>query len=348
MQHFAYVAAAAAPALAAAAAPGLAAAAAPGLAAAAAPDRQLPFFPDRRCVEDIQLPPLAECHHYINLTNGIEAIPRLQQLGLPYRFLRLPSTRCEQQQFEQLMNDLDADLLMRLALGQCCLVYDFGSRNKKRGAPRAVWYGLEFIRYALRRLWLGEQGAAYLRGYSVAHVFEGHVKGLSDGTKKKLRYYKRYIQPGGLPRLHLYGLLGMRVFLGGVSHGEFHAWAEQTGFSFGSAGARKAGGGAKVELAPADQLAGRQGRCTASDREGVQAAARRLTEHQRQRRLQHAATTTTGTGTGTPPLTPTSNVFKPPPPPVQAPPPPFPAPPPLPHPPPKPSPPRPPPRPPPP
>lgn len=149
-----------------------------------APEQQLPFFPDRRCVEVIQLPPLAECHHYVNLTNGIEAIPRLQQLGLPYRFLRLPSTRCEQQQFEQLMNDLDADLLMRLALGQCCLVHDFGSRNKKRGAPRAVWYGLEFIRFALRRLWLGEQGAAYLRGYSVANVFEGHVKGLSDGTKK--------------------------------------------------------------------------------------------------------------------------------------------------------------------
>ncbi len=39
----------------------------------------------QQCVEDIQLPPLAECHHYINLTNGIEAIPRLQQLGLPYR-----------------------------------------------------------------------------------------------------------------------------------------------------------------------------------------------------------------------------------------------------------------------
>ena len=37
-----------------------------------------------------------------------------------------------------------------------CLVYDFGSRNKKRGAPRAVWYGLEFVRYALRVLWLGD------------------------------------------------------------------------------------------------------------------------------------------------------------------------------------------------
>lgn len=41
--------------------------------------------PPEQCVEVIQLPPLAECHHYVNLTNGIEAIPRLQQLGLPYR-----------------------------------------------------------------------------------------------------------------------------------------------------------------------------------------------------------------------------------------------------------------------
>ncbi|KAI7837578.1 hypothetical protein COHA_008591 [Chlorella ohadii] len=136
------------------------------------------------CVELLELPPLAACHHYINLTNGIEAVPSLQLLQLPYSFLRLPSTRCEQQQFEELMHDLDADLLMRLALGQTCLVYDLGSRNKKRGAPRAVWYGLEFIRFALRRLWFGEQSAAYLRGYSVAHTFEEHVSGFSDTTKK--------------------------------------------------------------------------------------------------------------------------------------------------------------------
>ena len=31
------------------------------------------------------LPHLAECRHYINLTNGIEAIPTLDQLGLSHR-----------------------------------------------------------------------------------------------------------------------------------------------------------------------------------------------------------------------------------------------------------------------
>lgn len=71
-----------------------------------------------QCVEDVRLPALPACRHYVNMTNGVEAVPALRALDLPYRFLRLPSTRCEQQQFEALMNDLDGDLLMRLALGE--------------------------------------------------------------------------------------------------------------------------------------------------------------------------------------------------------------------------------------
>ena len=31
------------------------------------------------------LPPLARCRHFVNLTNGLEALPVLQQLGLNYR-----------------------------------------------------------------------------------------------------------------------------------------------------------------------------------------------------------------------------------------------------------------------
>lgn len=43
-------------------------------------------------------------------------------------------------------------------------------------------------------------------------------------------------------------LLGMRVFLGGVSHGEFHAWARRTGFAFGGGAINAAGNRVKVEL----------------------------------------------------------------------------------------------------
>ena len=43
-------------------------------------------------------------------------------------------------------------------------------------------------------------------------------------------------------------LFGMRMFLGGVSHGEFHAWARRTGFSFGGGANGQAGSQIKVEL----------------------------------------------------------------------------------------------------
>jgi hypothetical protein len=154
----------------------------------------------------VALPRPRQCRHYVNLTNGVEAIPLLNELGIQYRwaityssrhvcvllvrrtlaaalsvhtlatdhvarpaaslltteqlhhawrtqlddvrydddgmrpaplataappactiltasiirrrsFVRIQSTACEQQRFEQLMLELDADLLMHLALG---------------------------------------------------------------------------------------------------------------------------------------------------------------------------------------------------------------------------------------
>jgi len=180
--------------------------------------------------------------------------------------------------------ELDAALLLHLALGHVCLVYDFGSRNKKRGAPRALWYGLEFIRYALEKMWLDQRGRAYLRGHDAAAAFDSHVRGLSTSTERRLKYYRQYIPDGGLPEgVRLYGvysatahdmdfgfyrdiaiaflspgasveeciaakqagesaaaglvargdthaaaeeLLGMRLFLGGLSHKEYCAWRD--------------------------------------------------------------------------------------------------------------------------
>ena len=51
--------------------------------------------------------------------------------------------------------------------------------------PRAVWYGVEFVRYALGALWLGRVGQqAYLRGHAVGAVFEGKVGAFSTSTKR--------------------------------------------------------------------------------------------------------------------------------------------------------------------
>ena len=90
-------------------------------------------------------------HNYINLTNGVEAIPKLQG---DYRFIRIQSTVCEQKLWDRLIQDLDYDFLMNLALGHKCIVYDFGARKP---IPRAVYQGLEFIKYVLHRRWLNKE-----------------------------------------------------------------------------------------------------------------------------------------------------------------------------------------------
>lgn len=147
-------------------------------------------------------------HHIVNLTNGIEALPMLDRLGIQPYFSRIQSTHCEQNHFDLLVDSLDSSLLFSLALGNCCLVYDFGSRNKKRGAPRAIWYGLEFVRYALSKLWnCKEIAPAYLRGHDVSRVFDQHIENLGKSRLKKLKYYRQYVELEGRESVvQLYGV----------------------------------------------------------------------------------------------------------------------------------------------
>jgi hypothetical protein len=57
------------------------------------------------------------------------------------RFSRIQSTACEQQRFEALVMGLDPELLMALAAGRTCLLWDCASRSKGRhGVPRAIWW----------------------------------------------------------------------------------------------------------------------------------------------------------------------------------------------------------------
>ena len=85
--------------------------------------------------------------HFINLSNGVEALPMLE--GVPTSFVRIQSSHCEANNFNGILGGLDSTFLMYLAMGHVCYIYDFGSRNKKRKAPRAVWYGITFVKYAL-------------------------------------------------------------------------------------------------------------------------------------------------------------------------------------------------------
>ena len=64
--------------------------------------------------------------HFINLSNGIEALEPLTRAGLPIEqvsFMRLQSSHCEAQDFYGILWNLDHNLLMHLALGASRLVH---------------------------------------------------------------------------------------------------------------------------------------------------------------------------------------------------------------------------------
>jgi hypothetical protein len=202
----------------------------------------------RRAAE-IRLPPLAQCQHFVNLTNGLEAVPLLTQRGLPFSYMRLESTQLEQKNYDQVLASLDPNLLMHLALGYSCIIWDFGSRNRRRGVPRAIWFGIEFVRFALAREWYGvgyrkgsvsDQNLAdidhqerdarninladphpvlnassssssssgshgfprpppILRGYDVAVDFEQAMRSTKKSSRKRLKYYRRFLAPRQIP-----------------------------------------------------------------------------------------------------------------------------------------------------
>jgi hypothetical protein len=133
--------------------------------------------------------------NYINLTNGIEAIPKLDN----YRFIRIQSTICEQKNWDRLIQELDYDFLLNVAVGNECCIYDYGTRKP---VSRAVYQGLEFIKYALYRRWLNEEYQTNCcrcknkEEHSCQNAnkyFESCYVGLDKRTKKKLDYFKPFV-----------------------------------------------------------------------------------------------------------------------------------------------------------
>lgn len=132
--------------------------------------------------------------NYINLTNGIEAIPNISN---GYRFIRIQSTICEQKNWDRLIQELDYDFLMNVARGNECVVYDYGARKP---IARAVYQGMEFVKYVLYKRWLNREYLTDVNRNNNYHIrkdcnsyFESCYKNLEDRTKKKLDYFLPYV-----------------------------------------------------------------------------------------------------------------------------------------------------------
>jgi len=128
--------------------------------------------------------------HFINLTNGIEAIKEYNLNMDKISFIRIQSTWCEQKLWDDILFTLSDDFLMKLALGYHCIIYDYSNKKTK---PRAIKQGVEWIKYAIIRNWFDETYSLPMYLKSAQPYFKQQYKLLSKKTHKKLRYFKKFL-----------------------------------------------------------------------------------------------------------------------------------------------------------
>lgn len=98
--------------------------------------------------------------HYLNLSNGLEALYDVRAPGEPWAVCRIRSTTLEHEDWTGLlMVDLDADLLLHLALGVTCVLHDRGTR---RPLSKTQYLGTHLVVYLLERYWFGHAPSAVM------------------------------------------------------------------------------------------------------------------------------------------------------------------------------------------
>lgn len=144
--------------------------------------------------------------NYVNLTNGIEFIPELPD----YRFIHIKSTHLERHLLEQIMMHIGDDLLMNLAIGNRCVIHDFGMYFD---TSRSIWEGIPWIKYVLNRAWFDKEDDYFItrwrhRGKYIPNkivlveekhpknyklFFRGRYDRMDLRILERINYYKKFI-----------------------------------------------------------------------------------------------------------------------------------------------------------
>jgi hypothetical protein len=118
---------------------------------------------------------------------------------------------CEQHNWDRIIQDLDYDFLLNVALGNECYIYDYGA-NKP--IPRAIYQGIEFIRYVLYKRWLNEEyysncnrKAGNSKRINSNDYFRKCYANLDKRTKRKLDYFIPYVTG----KINIYTVTGSTV-----------------------------------------------------------------------------------------------------------------------------------------
>lgn len=142
----------------------------------------------------------SEALFYLNMTDGLEALPILQEANIPMsriRFSSIQSTHLEQKNLDFMLNRLGPDFLMNLALNRTCIVIDFGT---DKTISRAIYQGIPFIKYCLEKIWFDcvpdkviIQAREYDATYqNVTDLYARWFHNLNRRTKSYLRRFKKY------------------------------------------------------------------------------------------------------------------------------------------------------------
>ena len=134
--------------------------------------------------------------HYLNLSNGIEWVEEMEAMKESYSFIRIQSSQCEQGVWNKIIQGVSDDFLLNLALGNWCHVYDTSSQKEK---SRALFQGLEFLRYVLIRVWFKHKPQAAVSRYTngvgkdCTKYFNEEFLKLNDDTIRKVKYFRKFL-----------------------------------------------------------------------------------------------------------------------------------------------------------
>lgn len=137
-------------------------------------------------------------HSYVNIASGLEWLER-PCFAEPPHFIRIPSTWCEQGEWDRVFMSIDADLLMHLALGHRCVVYDCGSR--KGWYSRAQWQALPILRYVCEKEWHLSPTPVRFEPYADKSTFHEadatvntiYCDTLTRSTKNRIKYFRHFL-----------------------------------------------------------------------------------------------------------------------------------------------------------
>lgn len=129
--------------------------------------------------------------NYLNLTNGLDFVGEVKN----YKLVRIQSTICEAKNYDKLIKDLDYNFLFDLAQGYTVRIYDTSSKKRM---TRALYQGLAFIEYVLRKRWFNEEPRAKVKQFDVTTYFEQEYRKLSIDAKHKIDYAKKFLNTSSI------------------------------------------------------------------------------------------------------------------------------------------------------